>query len=135
MDTLEQRVERLERSCRRWRLGFLMMAVASLIGANVPPKPAPDAQFGHLIVQSLTVRAAAGGPFIHASCDNNQASLKVSSPASQTLIDLVAHNSADVLVSRSTDKGLSSATLSADQESGIVDLHDVTGKDREVQPE
>ena len=24
MDTLEERVERLERSCRRWRLGFLM---------------------------------------------------------------------------------------------------------------
>jgi hypothetical protein len=135
MDTLEQRVERLERSCRRWRLGFLILAAVAVAGAANAPNPPPDAQFGHLTVQSLTVRAAAGGPFIHASCDKDQASLKVSSPNSQTLIDLVAHNSADVLVSRNTNNGLSSASLSADQESGAVDLRDVTGKDKELQPE
>jgi hypothetical protein len=135
MDTLEQRVERLERSCRRWRLGFLIVAALAVAGAANGANPPPDAQFGHLTVQSLTVRATAGGPFIHASCDKDQASLKVSSPGSQTLIDLVAHNSADVLVSRSTGKGLSSASLTADQETGAMDLRDVTGKDKEVEPE
>lgn len=135
MDTLEQRVERLERSCRRWRLGFLVVVAIAVVGAAAPPNPPPDAQFGHLTVQSLTVRSAAGGPFIHATCDKDQASLKVSSPASQTLIDLVARNSADVLVSRSTGKGLSSASLTADQETGSMELRNVTGKDKEIEPE
>lgn len=133
MDTLEQRVERLERSCRRWRLGFLILAAATVLGAAAKPAPAPDAQFGHLTVQSLTVRDQPGGPFIRAGCDDTQAFIKMDAPASQTFIALNAgKDSANVTVSRDMNRGLNSGSLTADDQSGSIDLHDVAGKDKEV---
>ena len=133
MDTLEQRVERLERSCRRWRLGFLILAAATLVAATTKPASPPDAEFGHLTVHSLTVREQAGGPFIRAGCDDSQAFIKMASPVSKGVLVLLAgKNSSDVMVSRDTNKGLSSAALTADDQSGSVDLHNVAGKDKEV---
>ncbi len=61
MQTLEERVERLERSCRRWRLGFLTVIIAAVaVGASKPNTP-PDAEFGNVTVQSLKVRTQVDG--------------------------------------------------------------------------
>jgi hypothetical protein len=136
MDTLEQRVERLERSSRRWKMAFLALAAIAVGGAAAKPPPPPDAQFGHLTVQSLSIRSDAGGPFVSASCDKDRASIKLMSPAAQTLIALTADkNAANLIVSRNTANGASSANLIADQQSGFIDLHDPTGKSKEVEPE
>ena len=136
MDTLEQRVERLERSCRRWRLGFLILSAAGVAGMAAQPNPPADGQFAHLTVQSLTIRSQADGAFISASCDKDVASIKLASPAAETLVALVAQkDSANLLVSRNTAKGLSSSGLSADGQSGFVDLRSADGKNKEIEPE
>jgi len=138
MDTLEQRVERLERSCRRWRLGFLLMvmAAAGVGGANAGPGGLADAQFGHLTVQSLAIRSQPNGPFVSASCDNDRASITLSSPAAPSVIALVAkRDSADLFLSCKGDKGLGSAAVSVDRQSGFLDLRNADGKDKEFEPE
>jgi hypothetical protein len=135
MDTLEQRVERLERSSRRWRLAFCILAVVAAGGAAVKP-PAPDAQFGHLTVQSLSIRDQAGGPLISASSDKDGAAIKIISPTSQALVAIIADkDSGRVLVSKNNANGTSSANMIADQQSGFVDLHDPAGKGKELEPE
>jgi hypothetical protein len=138
MDTLEQRVERLERSCRRWRLGFLVMvmAAAGVAGAPAGPGRPPDAQFGHLSVQSLAIRSQPDGPFVSASCDSDRASITLSSPTAPSVIALVATpDSADILLSRKGEKGVASVSVSADQQSGSLDLRNADGKDKELEPE
>jgi hypothetical protein len=135
MDTLEQRVERLERSSRRWRLAFCIVAVIAAGGAAGKP-PLQDAQFAHLTVQSLSIRDQAGGPLISASCDQGGAAIKIISPTSQALVAIIADkNSGSVLVSKNNTNGTSSANMIADQQSGFVDLHDPAGKSKEVEPE
>ena len=132
MDTLEQRVERLERSCRRWKLGCLLLLAAGLIGAAAQPATLPDGQFSHLSAQSLSIHSHAGGAFITASCVNDRAAITLSSPSCPTVIRLVADkNSANVLVSQMTPKGLCSAAVSVDGTSGFIDLHDTSGKNKE----
>jgi hypothetical protein len=138
MDTLEQRVERLERSCRRWRLGFLVMVVAAVgaAGAAAGPGGPADAQFAHLTVQSLAIRSQPNGAFVSASCDNDRASTTLSSPAAPSVVALVAkRDSADLFLSRKGPKGLASAAVSADQQSGFLDLRNADGKDKELEPE
>jgi hypothetical protein len=136
MNTLEQRVERLERSCRRWRLGFLILLAAGAAAAATAPSPLTDAKFGHLTVQSLTIRSQPTGAFISASCDKDVAWIKLASPAAATLVAIVAQkDSANLFVSRNTAKGLSSSALSADGESGFVDLRSADGKNKEIEPE
>ncbi|MGD0768052.1 MAG: hypothetical protein ABSB42_07635 [Tepidisphaeraceae bacterium] len=137
MDTLEQRVERLERSCRRWRLGFLVMVMAAVgaAGAAAAPGGLADAQFAHLTVQGLTIRSQPNGPFISASCDNDRASITLSSPTAPSVIALVARpESADLFLSRKGPKGIVSAAVSADQQSGFLDLRNADGKDKELEP-
>jgi hypothetical protein len=138
MQTLEQRVERLERSCRRWRMGFLFLLLVSAMGAQklaMVVQPA-DAEFAHLTVQSLTVRTPGNGAMLLASCDKDQASLKLISPAAETAIALIAQkDSANLFLSRNTPAGLSSATLSADQRSGFIDVRTAQGKDKEIEPD
>src|ERR1700688_1150255 len=90
MNTLEQRIERLERSCRRWRLGFLILAVSAAIGAAAKPSPPADAQFAHLTVQRLTIRTQPDGAFISATSDKDRASITIASPATSTLVSVVA---------------------------------------------
>jgi len=140
MDTLEQRVERLERSCRHWRLGFLVMvmvmAAMGVAGAPAGPGGPADAQFGHLSVQTLTIRSQPNGPFVSASCDNDRASITLSSPAAPSVIALVARrDSADIFLSRKGEKGIANASISADQQSGFLDLRNADGKDKELEPE
>jgi hypothetical protein len=139
MDTLEQRVERLERSCRRWQLGFLiMLAVGGACAATTPGSPPPlaDAQFGHLTVQSLTIRTQPDGAFISASCDKDRAAIKLASPSAGTLATVLADkDTANVIISQSTPKGLASAALSTDAQSGFVDVRSADGKDKEFEPE
>jgi len=136
MNTLEQRVERLERSCRRWRLGFLILAVGGSLAAVAKPGPLPDAQFDHLSVQSLTIRSQPDGAFISAICDKDRASITLASPAASTLVSMVAQkDSTHLLLSRKTDKGLGSAAIGADGQSGFVNLGASDGKDREIEPE
>jgi hypothetical protein len=136
MNTLEQRVERLERSCRRWRLGFLILAVVGAIGAAAKPNPPADAQFAHLTVQRLTIRTQPDGAFISATCDKDRASITIASPVSSTLVSLVAQkDSANLLMSRNTDKGMASAALGADAQSGFVNLRTSDGKNKEIEPE
>lgn len=136
METLELRVERLEKSCRRWRLGFLILLALGAAAAVANPNPLPDAHFAHLTVQSLTVRNEAGGPFISLNCDNDLPSLKIASPASSTLVAVEAGpNDAHVFVSRNAPAGLSSSALSADNRSGFIDIHGANGKSREIDPE
>ena len=135
MQTLEQRVERLERSCRRWRIGFLVLLLATAIGAAKIIPPA-DAEFANLTVQSLTIRTPGNPAMLLASCDKDQASLKLISPTTPTVISLIAQkDSASLFLSRNTPAGLSSATVSADQRSGFIDVRTTQGKDREIEPE
>jgi len=134
MQTLEARVERLERSCRRWRLGFLILLAAAAVGAAKIIQPA-DAEFANLTVQSLTVRTPGNAAMLLASCDKDQASLKLISPATATAVTLIAQkDSADLLLSRNTPKGLSSATVSADAQSGFIDVRAAQGKDKQIDP-
>jgi hypothetical protein len=140
MHTLEQRVERLERSCRRWRLGFLTAVVAAVaVGAARPnsgPVAAPDAEFGDVTVRSLKVRTAVDGALLWLTCDKEQASIKMASPGSTSVVALIAQkDSANVYVSRNTGKAFTTASLSADDQSGFVDVRNATGKDKEVEPE
>ncbi len=138
MDTLERRVERLERSCRRWRLGFLVVVMAAVGGAGAAAGPGglADAQFAHLTVQSLTIRSQPNGAFVSASCDNDRASITLSSPTAPSVIALVARReSADLFLSRKVAKGIASAAVSADQQSGFLDLRNADGKDKEFEPE
>jgi hypothetical protein len=138
MDTLEQRVERLERSCRRWRLGFLVMVMAMVgaAGATSNPTAPLDAQFAHLTVQSLAIRSQPNGPFVSVSCDNDRASITLSSPTAPSVIALVAKpDSANLFLSRKGAKGIVSAAVSADQQSGFLDLRNADGKDKELEPE
>jgi hypothetical protein len=135
MDTLEQRVERLEQSCRRWRLGFLILLAIAAAGAAIDSE-ARDAQFANLTVQSLTIRNHSGGAFLTASCDADQASIKMVSADSRTLVALTAQkDSADLYLSRNTDKGSTSATLSSDNVSGLVNLRTADGKNKEIEPQ
>ncbi len=139
MHTLEQRVERLERSCRRWRLGFLVVVVAAVaVGAarpNAGPNAAPDAEFGDLTVRSLKVRTAVDGALLWMTCDKDQASIKMASPGSTSSVALIAQkDSANVFVSRNT-KAFTTASLSADDQSGFVDVRNAAGKDKEFEPE
>ena len=116
MDTLERRVERLERSCRRWRLGFLVVVMAAVGGAGAAAGPGglADAQFAHLTVQSLTIRSQPNGAFVSASCDNDRASITLSSPTAPSVIALVARReSADLFLSRKVAKGIASTAVSA----------------------
>jgi hypothetical protein len=132
MQTLEQRVARLERSCWRWRLGFLVVCVAAAVGAS---KPA-DAEFGHLTVGSLTVRSRPDGAFLSMTCDKDQASIKMASPTSATLVALtVQKDAANMFVSRTTDRGITSAAISADEQSGFIDLRNADGKNKELEPQ
>ena len=134
MDTLEQRVERLERSCRRWRLGFLVLL--SVAGAGAAEGNLKDAQFANLTVQSLTIRSQPAGPFLKALCDDSGAYIKMASPGSGSLLALVADKtSANLYLSRITDKGSTSATLSSDDVSGLVNLRTADGKNKEIEPQ
>jgi hypothetical protein len=132
MQTLEQRVERLERSCRRWRLAFLTAVIAAVaVGASKPAAP-PDAEFGNLTVQSLKVRTQVDGGLIWMTCDKDQASIKLASPASATSVALIAQkDSANVFASRNSGNAFTTATLSADDQSGFVDVRNAAGKSRE----
>lgn len=139
MQTLEQRVERLERSCRRWRRGFLTVCIAAAVaavgGASKPPAPA-DAEFGHLTVQGLTVRNQPGGALLLISCDGDQASIQLASPAAMSSVSLIARkDAAHVFVARNSDKGITSATISADDQSGLIDVRNAGGKNKEIEPE
>lgn len=140
METLEQRVERLERSCRRWQLGFLILAAIGLTGAATMPSPnggaVPDAQFAHLTVKSLTIRGEQGGAFLSAGSDKSRAWIKLASPVAGTVVAIVADAAAaNVFLSHSNEKGLSSAAVSADKQSGIIDLQTAAGKSKEIEPE
>jgi hypothetical protein len=140
MHTLEQRVERLERSCRRWRLGFLVVVVGAVaVGAarpNAGPNAAPDAEFGNLTVRSLKVRSQVDGALLWMACDQDQASIKMASPGSASSVVLVAQkDSANVFVSRNTGKAFTTASLSTDDQSGFIDVRNAAGKDKEFEPE
>jgi hypothetical protein len=139
MDTLELRIERLERSCRRWRMGFLMLVLAGVACAATSPSTMPgplaDARFGHLTVQSLTIRSQADGAFLLASCDVDHALIRLASPGASTLVNIEAKKESAVMgVSRVTDRGLASAAMGADGQSGFVDLRTADGKNEEVEP-
>jgi hypothetical protein len=136
MHTLEQRVERLERSCRRWRLGFLVVVVAAVAVGASKPNAAPDAEFGDLTVRSLKVRTAVDGALLWMTCDKDQASIKMASPGSASSVTLIAQkDSANVFVSRNGGKAFTTASLSADDQSGFVDVRNAAGKDKEFEPE
>ncbi len=136
MQTLEQRVERLERSCRRWRWGFLTAILAAVaVGASKPSLPA-DAEFGNLTVQSLKVRTQADGALLWMTCGKDEASIKLASPGSATSVALLAQkDSANVFVSRNVGKVFTTASLSADEQSGFIDVRNAAGKSSEFEPQ
>jgi hypothetical protein len=135
MQTLEQRMERLERSCRRWRLAFVGLAAAAAVGAVARPV-VQDAQFAHLTVQKLTIRSQPDGAFLSAECGAEKAALTLAAPKSSTLVTLVADkDSANVAVSRGSNVGLGSASLGADGQSGFVNIRTADGKGKEIEPE
>jgi hypothetical protein len=83
-----------------------------------------------------TIRTQPDGAFISATCDKDVSSIKMASPAAATVVALFAQkDSANLFVSRNTPKGLSSAGLGADDESGFVDLRTADGKNKEIEPE
>ena len=134
MQMLQQRVERLERSCRRWRGGCVLICIAAAAAAAI--KPPADAQFGHLTVQSLTVRDQPGGPVVMIRCDDGKASMHLSSSLAAAGVSLVAaDDSASVFVSRNSNHAMTSATLSADDQSGVVDLRSADGKSKDIEPQ
>jgi hypothetical protein len=136
MQTLEERVERLERSCRRWRLGCLTLLVAACAIGSARPNSPPDAEFGNLTVQSLKVRTHVDGALLWMTCDKDQASIKLATPASATSVSLIAQkDSANVFVSRTSGKAFTTATLSADGQSGFVDVRNAEGKNKEFDPD
>jgi hypothetical protein len=116
-------------------MGFLVLLSATALAAAKAIPPA-DAEFAHLTVQSLTVRTPGNAAMLVAACDNDQASLKLISPATSTAISLIAQkDSADLFLSRNTPAGLSSAAVSADARSGFIDVRSAPGKDRQIEPE
>jgi hypothetical protein len=134
MQTLQQRVERLERSCRRWRMGFLLTCITA--GALAAEKPPVDASFAHLTVQSMTVRGQPDGAAVLIACDKNQASIRLASPQAAAAVSLVAGNdAASVFVSRNSNQAITSATMSADDQSGLIDVHSADGKNKEIEPQ
>ncbi|HEX4053394.1 MAG TPA: hypothetical protein VHX86_03935 [Tepidisphaeraceae bacterium] len=139
MQTLEQRVERLERSCRRWRRGFLTACIAAAaVGAGEASKPAapPDAAFGHLTVQSLTVRNQPDGALLLMSCDRNRASIQLASPAATSSVSLIAaKGGAHVFVACNSANGITSSSMSADDQSGLIDVRNAAGKNKEIEPQ
>jgi hypothetical protein len=158
MDTLEQRVEHLERSSRRWRAGciatVIVAAAAFLMGADAPPAapaaaPAPAAvpaqaaagqlpngNFGHLTATDLTITSGAGGPALTVLSDKNQTSLSITDANLSTTAVLVVSNAgANILLTKQTPKGITRASLGVDDQSGTIDVKDVTGKTKEIEPD
>jgi hypothetical protein len=136
MDTLEQRVAWLERSGRFWRLACLALGAMLLSGAAAGPAAPPDAQFGHLTVRQLTIHDQVGGAFISAHCDADRASITLASPQAQTMVALIAQkDSANLLISRKTEKGMASATVMADDQSALINLQGLDNKSKEIEPE
>jgi hypothetical protein len=160
MATLEQRVERLERSSRRWRAGciatIIISASAFLFGADakpavpapaapapVAPVPAaaaapaqlPNGDFDHLTAADLTI-GTAGGPALTVLSDKNQTSLSITdAKLSTSAVLVVSKDGANVLLSKQTPKGMTRASLGVDDQSGTIDVKDVTGKTKEIEPD
>ena len=136
MDTLEQRVERLERSCRRWRLGFLILSVVGVAGTAGSRTRRWMAVCAFDGSKPDRFEASRMGRLFRASCEKDVSSIKLASPAAATVVALVAQkDSANMFVSRNTAKGLSGSRAGADDESGFVDLRTADGKNKEIEPE
>lgn len=144
MQTLEQRVERLERSRRRWRLGFVAVVVlavgAKLLSMVLPSSPAQpqDAEFAHLTVQSLAIRGQPGGPVILETCDNDHASIRLAASTNAATVDITAKkDEADLFLSRSnsTTNTAASAALRVDDQTGTISVQNVAGKSKNIEPE
>jgi hypothetical protein len=136
MQTLEQRVERLERSCRRWRLGFVMAVLtAGAVGAAAPSAPT-DAEFSHLTVQSLEIRGRTGGPVILQTCDNDHASIRLAAAPSAPTVDITAQkDEADLFLWHANGNGSASADLRVDGQTGTISVQNAAGKSRNIEPD
>jgi len=134
--TLEQRVQRLERSNRWWR-GGCIAAVALIAGLGATTKPAgnPNAEFDHLTVQSLSIRSEPGGPQINISADKDQASLRITTRDAVTSTGMMCDaDGATLLLSRHAKTDTIGATLRVDDQSAALLLRG-NGKVKELEPE
>jgi hypothetical protein len=114
----------------------LILLAAGVAGAAAEPVAPVDGRFAHLTVQKLTVRSQANGAFFSVTCDADRGLIKLASPGAGTLVAIEARkDDANMFVSRNTEKGLSSAGISADGQSGFVDLRTADGKNKEIEPE
>jgi hypothetical protein len=148
--TLEQRVRRLERSCHLWRAGFLAAVLFSVAacasnrsqssggrstnGLSSTSSPV-DAEFAHLTVRELTVRAHPSGPEIVISTDQDRALMQVTTAGAVSSGSIVADkNGANLFLVR-RGKAITSAALSVDEQSGSVNLQDASGKSKVLETE
>jgi hypothetical protein len=134
--TLEDRVARLERSCRRWRTAGVLLAIAAAaVGAQKAIQPA-DARFGKITCRSLAIQDDATGGFLQASSGKDGASLRLFGPGGTTTVGITAQkDQATVLLSQLNPKGIPNAALSVDSESGAVSVGNSAGKSKEIEPE
>lgn len=137
MLTLEDRVARLERSCRRWRWGCMAagtLAVVAALGAAAPVLQ--NAQFDQVNVRRLVVQSAPGAPQIVLGGDARQAALQLATPSADSSAALVVDkDGANLMLIRQTKNGSASASLGADNQDGNIDLRTVDGKTRDIEPQ
>jgi hypothetical protein len=134
VQTLEQRVDRLERSSRRWRLGFFAaVGGAAILGATTTKPAPPDAAFANLTATHLSIKNPAGGPEFSVVANGSQTFLQIGSLASSAII-VVDKDGANVLMNHSSPKGVTFATLGVDDTSGSVGLRDASAKTKELEP-
>jgi hypothetical protein len=134
--TLEQRVQRLERSNRWWRGGCIAaIALIAGLGATTNPSANPSAEFDHLTVQSLSVRSEPDGPQINISADKDQASVRITTRDAVSSTALMCDaDGATLLLSRHAKSDTIGATIRADDQSAALLLRG-NGKSKELEPE
>jgi len=146
MLTLEQRITRLEKSCRRWRMLaiFGLMVSITLLAcaihwpanaANAANNPPPaDSAFARLTAKQLVVQDD-NGPAFTVLADKNQASMQITDAAGNNLaVLMLGKDGANLILSRQTKNGMANATIGVDDLSGSVAVRGVDGKSKDLLP-
>jgi hypothetical protein len=134
--TLEQRVLRLERSCRQWRLACAAALLGAFVMGAAPKSPPPgDGDFANLTANHLTIRNPAGGPALEITADEKQTSLQINNPPVGTsAILVVGKEGANLFLNRITAKGAVNASVGVDDVSGGIALKNADGKTKDLEP-
>lgn len=146
MITLEQRVARLEKSCRYWRM-LAVLGAAGLIAvaASTMRRPAmaadaanaanpTDAAFAHITARQLDVQDG-HGPVFSVLAEKEQASMRITDAAGNNMAVLMLDkDGTHLILSRQTKNGMSHASIGVDDLSGSVAVRGVDGKSKDLLP-